>query len=144
MTKSHNLSVVIGSSDCDALGHMNVARYIALCNQCGTAMQTAMGWVPGELRDGVRLSFAAVRMESEFLSEVLEGETLFVYSDIYEIGTKSATFRNRILREDGKPVYLSKWKSACLNLDTRRAHPIPDAFRAALQEYLVEDLTVSA
>lgn len=139
MTKSHRMRVVIGSSDCDALGHMNVARYIALCNQCGTGMQAEMGWIPGEMRDGVRLSFAVVNMESEFLSEVMEGETLTVYSDILEIGTKSSTFRNRILRADGSLVFRSNWKSACLNLETRRSHPIPDGFRSVLEQYLVSE-----
>lgn len=143
MTKSHSMRVVVGTTDCDALGHLNVARYFALCNVCGSEMQAKMGWIPGAVRDGVRLSFAVVRLESDFQSEVMEGEALIVHSDIARIGTKSATFRNRITREDGSPVFYSKWISACLNLDTRRSHPIPDTLRMALEQYLVVDPEIS-
>ena len=136
MGQVHTTKIVIGTSDCDALGHMNVARYHALCNQNGFGMQTAMGWPPGEERGGLRLSFALVKSESEFKSEVLEGETLVVMTDIARIGQKSASFRNRIERDDGKPVFHSVWHSACLNLDTRRAHVIPDMFREMLERYL--------
>jgi len=139
MAKSHQSRFVIGTSDCDALGHMNVARYFALCNLNGFAMQTAMGWPPGEERDGLRLSFAVVKSESAFHAEVHEGEALLVDTDLVRIGTKSASFRNRITREDGGPVFESVWHSACLNLDTRKSHVIPDSFRAVLTEYLGED-----
>ena len=135
----HTSNIIIGTGDCDVLGHMNVARYHALCNQNGFGMQTAMGWPPGESRDGLRLSFAVVKSESEFRSEVLAGETLIVMTDIARIGQKSASFRNRIERDDGKPVFHSVWHSACLNLDTRRAEVIPDNFRAKLETYLNPD-----
>ncbi|MHA6261929.1 acyl-CoA thioesterase [Arenibacterium sp. CAU 1754] len=139
MSETFESIVVIGSSDCDALGHMNVARYYALCNQNGFGMQTAMGWPPGERRDGVRLSFAVVRAESDFQAEVLAGETLIVRTDIARIGRKSASFRNVILRRDESPVFRSVWHSACLDLDARRATVIPDAFRAALETHLSPD-----
>lgn len=139
MAKSHSIRVVVGTSDCDILGHLNVARYFALCNQCGFAMQTAMGWVPGDKREGRRLSFAVVRAESDFHAEVLEGEVLIVTSDIVRIGSKSASFRNTITRQDGSAVFSSVWHSACLNLDTRRADVIPETFRTVLKQYLAED-----
>lgn len=139
MQKTHETRVVIGTSDCDVLGHMNVASYIALCNRNGFAMQTAMGRIPGDEYEGLRLSFAVVREESDFVAEVLSGETLIVQTNIARIGNKSARFRNRILREDGSLVFDSTWDSVCLNLETRRAEIIPDGFRAALEAYLVPD-----
>ena len=136
MGMSHKTRVVIGTADCDPLGHMNVARYFALCNQNGFAMQAAMGWVPGDTVDGQRLSFAVVHSESDFKSEVMEGEALVVETDIAEISNRSATFRNRIWREDGSPVFASHWKSVLLDLETRRAAPIPDRFREMLGRYM--------
>jgi YbgC/YbaW family acyl-CoA thioester hydrolase len=136
MGEVQETQVVIGTADCDALGHMNVARYFALCNLNGFAMQTAMGWPPGATVDGRKLSFAVVHSESDFLSEVMEGETLLVRTDIAEIGTTSATFRNRILRQDGTRVFESHWKSVLMDLDARRSTPIPDGFRAMLQRYM--------
>lgn len=136
MTETQVSDITVGSSDCDALGHVNVARYFAFCNLNGIAMQTAMGFPPGEAHEGLRLSFAVVQMDSEFKAELLAGERIRVHTNIAQIGTKSATFRNWITREDGSVAFYSEWKSACLNLDTRRAHDIPDAFRNALMRFL--------
>jgi acyl-CoA thioesterase FadM len=102
-------------------------------------MQTAMGWPPGEAVDGLRLSFAVVKAESNFIAEVLAGEVLRVQASIARIGNKSAVFRNDILRDDGSPVFASTWQSACLNLDTRKAQVIPEALRQALERYHVPD-----
>ncbi len=124
---------VVGTSDCDALGHMNVARYIALCNLAGTEMLRSIGWPPGEANAGRRYSFAAVNMQSEFLGEVHEGEVLLTLSGISSIGTKSATFNNRISRANGELVFKSLWKSALMDLDTRRAVAVPEDLRATLE-----------
>lgn len=131
----HETRVVVGTADCDALGHMNVARYFALCNLNGFAMQTAMGWTPGESVDGQRLSFAVVHSESDFKSEVMEGEALIVQTDISRIGNRSATFRNRIVRDGGDPVFESHWQSVLMDLDTRRAAQIPPRLVEMLERY---------
>lgn len=136
MGQYHETRVIIGSADCDLLGHMNVARYIALSNQNGFAMQTAMGWIPGQERDGRRLSFAVVDMQSRFLAEILAGEVVTVRTSIRRIGTKSATFHNRILNNTGALAFQSDWISACLDLDARRAVAIPDLLRADLEVFL--------
>jgi len=128
---------VIGTLDCDALGHMNVAKYFALCNTTGFAMQTSLGWIPGAPNQGRRYSFAVVQADSTFLSEVLSGAEMVVETGISRIGTKSADFANRILDAQGAPVFRSTWRSALLDLDTRRGVAVPDDLRAALATYAV-------
>lgn len=124
---------VVGSYDCDLLGHMNVARYIALCNLAGFDMLDRIGWTPGGANQGRRYSFAAVNMNCEFFSEVHAGEVLLTYPGIDSVGTKSATFDNRITREDGQIVFRSMWKSALMDLDTRKSTLVPDDLRASLE-----------
>ena len=131
--------MIVGSTDCDALGHLNVAQYFALCNVNGFAMQRAMGWPPGEAVDGLRLSFAVMKADCNFMAEVLAGETVRVQASIKRIGTKSAVFRNDIKRMDDSPVFASTWQSACLNLDTRKSYVIPDNLREALERFHVPD-----
>jgi len=128
------LRYVVGTQDCDALGHMNVARYIAVCNLAGSDMLRRIGWPPGEPNAGRRYSFAAVNMHSEFFGEVLEGETLETAVGIDTIGNRSATFDNRIYRTDGKLVFRSLWKSALMDLDTRRAVAVPEDLRSTLSQ----------
>lgn len=142
MMQPEPMRIVVGTSDCDALGHLNVARYFAFCNQAGFAMQTAIGWPPGGANKGRRYSFAVVHADSQFLSEVHEGQVVLVWPGIREFGTKSATFDNRIDLEDGTPVFRSLWKSALLDLDTRRSVVVPDDLRAALGPYLTTDEAV--
>lgn len=130
---------VIGTMDCDALGHMNVARYFALCNLTGFEMQTQIGWPPGQANAGRRYSFAVVDMQSSFLSEVRAGQAVLVRAGIVSIGTKSAVFDHRLDFEEGGAVFRSRWTSALLDLDKRRAVAIPDDLRAALETQRLPD-----
>ena len=129
--------MIVGALDCDALGHMNVAQYFALCNRNGFAMQEAMGWPAGAEIEGKKLSFAAVHAECDLVSEVLEGEKVLVRCHVVRIGTRSADFQHGIVRENGSVAFTSLWRSACLNLETRRAEEIPPLMRAALERFLV-------
>ncbi|MFV0512762.1 MAG: acyl-CoA thioesterase [Jhaorihella sp.] len=127
---------VVGTRDCDELGHLNVSGYVYFCNRAGMALITAMGWPPGRANRGRRYSFAAVHMVSDYLAELHAGEAIAVETGISAIGTKSATFDNTITRADGSVVFRSAWKSALMDLDSRRAVAIPDDLRAAMQPFL--------
>lgn len=123
---------VVGTRDCDALGHLNVSGYFAYCNLAGFEMLRQIGWTPGETNAGRRYSFAVVKSESEFLAEVMAGQVLLVQPVMRDIGGKSAVFDYTITLETGTPVFRSLWKSALMDLDNRRAVTIPDDLRAAL------------
>ena len=133
------MRILVGSADCDALGHLNAVRYFAFSNQSGFAFQEAIGWPAGAVNKGRRYSFAVVRSECDFKAEVLEGQVVLVTTSIGSIGEKSATFLHQITREDGTEVFSSVWRSVLMNLDTRRSEYIPDDLRQALQGHLVDD-----
>ena len=139
MARFTPLRIVVGSSDCDALGHMNVANYYSYSSLSGREFQRLIGWPPGQANKGRRLSFAVVRAESDFRAEVLEGQAILVTTSVGSIGEKSATFLHQIALEDGTEVYSSVWRSVLMNLDTRRSEYIPDDLRQALQAHLVDD-----
>jgi len=124
--------MTIGAMDCDALGHMNMSRYFAACNAAGFEMQNSIGWPAGATRDGRRLSFAVVHLESDFLAEVLEGQVITVAVGVAEVGRSSAVFVYTITAEDGTPVFTARWKSVLMDLDTRKSAPIPEDLKAAL------------
>jgi hypothetical protein len=50
--------------------------------------------------EGRRLSFAVVHTESDFLREVMAGDTVYMRTHVEGIGTKSATFRHRLFSAD--------------------------------------------
>ena len=129
---------VIAPSDCDHLGHMNVARYFAAAGDGTFAIQAALGLGPKDLREGRRLSFAVVRAESDFKSEVAAGEIVYLESGIKDLGTKSALFQHRLIRLDDKCVtFETLFRCALLDLESRRAVEIPDDIRAKAQALLI-------
>lgn len=130
MTGFLSYKSVVDPSDCDFLGHMNVSRYFAACSDAVFALQTEFGLTAEDMRSGRRLSFAVVNAMSDFLAELSAGEAIHMESEVLEIGGKSMTFRHRlIISATGKPAFETRFKCVLLNLDTRRAEPIPDSVR---------------
>ena len=83
---------VVAPADCDHLGHMNVSKYFAACSDGVFSFQTSLGLGLSDIRDGRKLSFAVVRAESDFKSEVLVGEVISLQTGLEELGEKSACF----------------------------------------------------
>lgn len=132
---------VVAPSDCDVLGHMNVSRYFQACSDGVFAFQTNLGLGIGDIRDGRKLSFAVVRAESDFKSEVLAGEAVYLQTGIVEIGGKSVLFRHRLIRaEEDVVAFETNFRCVMFDLENRRAVEIPDDVRAKAQAYLIEDL----
>ena len=67
---------VVAPSDCDHLGHMNVSGYFQACSDAVIAFQAQLGLTPADVLKGRKLSFAVVRAESDFKSEVSAGDVL--------------------------------------------------------------------
>ena len=67
---------VVAPSECDHLGHMNVSRYFAAVSDGVFAFQTTVGLGPTDVREGRQLSFAVVRAESDFKSELSAGDVI--------------------------------------------------------------------
>lgn len=121
---------VVDPSDCDFLGHMNVSRYFAACSDGVFAIQSEMGLTANDMRSGRRLSFAVVHAESDFRSELSAGDAIRLETSIIEMGTKSITFRHRLVRsEDDATAFETVFKCVMLSLETRRAADIPDEVR---------------
>jgi acyl-CoA thioesterase FadM len=130
---------VVGTRDCDALGHLNVSGYYSFCNLAGFALLEDIGWKPGAANAGRRYSFAVLKSQTEFLAEVLAGQALIVWPMLRDLGGKSAVFDYRIVPEDGgAPVFRSSWVTALMDLDSRRSVTIPDDLRAALRPHLAD------
>ncbi|MGX9351071.1 acyl-CoA thioesterase [Shimia sp. W99] len=118
---------VVEPSDCDFLGHMNVSRYFAACSDGVFAIQSEMGLTANDMRSGRRLSFAVVHADSDFRAELSAGDSIFLETAILEIGTKSMTFRHRLIRAEDKAIsFETIFKCVMLDLAARRASPIPE------------------
>jgi acyl-CoA thioester hydrolase len=118
---------VVDSADCDFLGHMNVSRYFAACSDGVFAIQSELGLTANDMRQGRRLSFAVVSAQSDFRAELVAGDAIRLETSIIDLGTKSITFRHRLIRAEGnKLAFETVFKCVMLSLETRQAADIPE------------------
>ncbi len=128
---------VVDPSDCDFLGHMNVSRYFAACSDGVFAIQSEMGLTANDMRNGRQLSFAVVNAQSDFRAELSAGDALRLETSVAGIGSKSMTFRHRLIRsEDDTIAFETIFKCVLLSLQTRRAVDIPKEVRDLAAQWL--------
>lgn len=131
MSVTINLPVRFG--DCDPAGfvyypvlfhyfHLGLEEFFAA--RCGLTYAALMA--------EHRLGFPTVHVETDFSAPLIYGNTFDLETQVTQIGTTSATFAYLISRADDElECARSTQVQVCLNLDTRRAVPIPDWLRAA-------------
>lgn len=128
---------VVDPFDCDFLGHMNVSRYFAACSDGIFAIQSEMGLTANDMRSGRQLSFAVVNAQSDFRAELSAGDAIKLETSVIEIGSKSMTFRHRLIRSEGDIVaFETVFKCVMLSLETRRAANIPEEVRDNAMKWL--------
>jgi YbgC/YbaW family acyl-CoA thioester hydrolase len=131
---------VVDPSDCDFLGHMNVSRYFAACSDGVFAIQSEMGLTANDMREGRRLSFAVVNAQSDFRAELSAGDAIRLETSVLEIGSKSMTFRHRLIRsEEDTLAFETVFKCVLLSLETRRAAEIPDDVRETATQWMEQE-----
>jgi YbgC/YbaW family acyl-CoA thioester hydrolase len=131
---------VVDPSDCDFLGHMNVSRYFAACSDGVFAIQSEMGLTANDMRDGRRLSFAVVNAQSDFRAELSAGDAIRLETSVMEIGSKSMTFRHRLIKSEGDALaFETVFKCVLLSLETRRAAEVPGDVRETAAQWLEQE-----
>lgn len=140
MPAMNSFRSVVDPSDCDFLGHMNVSRYFAACSDGVIAIQSEMGLTANDMRAGRQLSFAVVNAQSDFRAELSAGDAIRLETSVIEIGSKSMTFRHRLIRSEGDTLaFETIFKCVLLSLETRRATEIPDDVREAAEQWLEQE-----
>lgn len=130
---------VVDPADCDFLGHMNVSRYFAACSDGVFAIQSEMGLTASDMREGRRLSFAVVNVQSNFRAELAAGDAIRLERSIIDVGIKSMTFRHRMFRADENLLaFETVFKCVMFDLEARISRDIPDEVRARASQFLEE------
>lgn len=130
---------VVNQTDCDHLGHMNVARYYGICADVGVILQNEIGLTPDDIRSGRRLSMVVVRNESDFRAEILVAEPIIMRSAILEIGSKSMLLHHQLFRADGVMAFDTTQRVVVFDLVNRRAAEIPPDVREKVEAILVTE-----
>ena len=78
-------------SQCDHMGHMNVASYVAKFDEATWQLFAAIGLTPSRLRNE-NLGMAGVEQHIEYRRELFPGDVIAVSSTVLEIRDKAIRF----------------------------------------------------
>ncbi len=123
---------VLRFCDTDQLGHVNNAIYTVMCEAGRAELMAAAGLIAPEQGHSVVIA----RLELDFLREMNWPGEVRIETEVARLGTKSLQLRQRLsVGETLTARALSVL--VVIDLTTRRALPLSDAWRAALAPYLV-------
>ncbi len=119
----------VETDELDRLGHMNVQHYMGRISRAGFAVMEKLGL--GESTPYGRRALSMLRCEIDFRRELTAGETIRLETQMLTVGTKSLTFRHRMIVDaSGDLAMEAKIVAVCIDLDARKSTPLPDAVAA--------------
>ena len=127
--------ITVRFGDCDPAG---LVYYPALFHYCHAAMEEFFGARCGveyaRLVSVERLGFPTVNARAEFFEPLVYGDTAEVEVWVSRVGRTSATFEYRLRRaSDSRLCASATLVQVSMNLDERRAVPVPEALRRAFE-----------
>jgi YbgC/YbaW family acyl-CoA thioester hydrolase len=134
MTFTTRIKVRFG--DCDPAG---LVYYPVLLHYCHAAMEeffaARCGTSYAALVSGRRLGFPTVNVRAEFFAPFVYGDEALVEVWVSRVGTSSATFEYRLRRaSDDRDCVTATLVQVSMNLDERRATPVPEDLRRAFEQ----------
>ena len=122
-------------AEVDAAG---LVYYPVLFHYCHVAMEeffaARCGTAYDRLTGGRRLGFPTVNAKAEFFGPLVYGDEVDVEVFVSRVGRTSAVFEYRLRRAaDAKLCATATLVQACMNLDERRAVPVPEDLRRCFE-----------
>lgn len=117
--------------DCDPMGHVNNAVYFTYLEAGRFAYWREMTGAKG----GELPTLILARAECDFKKPARPGDWLDVWLGTTKIGRSSFTIDYEILDEAGQLVALAKSVQVMYDYEAVQSMPIPDWFRARIEQY---------
>ena len=131
---------VVYPSQCDHMGHMNVAWYVAKFDEATWQLFTAIGLTSSRLR-AERLGMAGVEQHIEYKRELFAGDAVSVTSTILEVRDKVIRFAHEMRKDEtGEMAAKTILVAVHLDLATRKARALPADVRIRALALIREDL----
>jgi acyl-CoA thioester hydrolase len=118
--------------DCDLMGHVNTAVYFTYVEQARFAYWHELSG--SNASEGIP-SIIIARAECDFVRPAMPGEWLELWLGTTRIGRTSFTIECEILGADGRLVARARTVQVMYDYATAKAFPVPDSFRARMEEY---------
>lgn len=116
-------------SQCDHMGHMNVAFYVAKFDEATWQLFAALGLTRARL-DAENIGMAGVEQHIEYRHELFPGDVVTVTSEVVEVKDKAIRFAHE-MRNDATGEVAARMLVVAVHLDraARRARSFPDDVR---------------
>jgi acyl-CoA thioester hydrolase len=116
-------------AQCDQMGHMNVAFYVAKFDEATWQLFAAIGLTPSRMRSEA-IGMAGVEQHIEYRHELYAGDVVTVTSAVLEVKDKAIRFEHE-MRNDETGEVAARMAVVAVHLDrtARKAHPFPDDVR---------------
>ena len=112
-------------SQCDHMGHMNVAWYVAKFDEATWQLFAAIGLTPSRLRTE-RIGMAGVEQHIEYKRELFAGDVVTVSSTILEVKDKAIRFAHEMKNDEtGEVAATTILVAVHLDTVTRKARAFP-------------------
>ena len=113
-------------SQCDQMGHLNVAFYVAKFDEATWQLLNAVGLTPSRMRNE-GIGMAGVEQHIEYKRELYAGDVVTVTSRVLEIRDKVIRFEHE-MRNDETGELAARMVIVAVHLDThlRKARSFPD------------------
>jgi len=127
----------VGFSDTDAQGVVYYGRYMPYFDLARTEYHRHLGHLQ------IRGEFAMRASTVEYHAPARFDDLLEIFVRLRRIGRTSATFECAAHNEDDLLMVTALQTLVLVDLDERRAAPIPDAYRERVQAFEGEDLELA-
>lgn len=134
--REYALNVRVYYEDTDAGGVVFYANYLRFFERARTEMLRAGGIDQHALLAGARVAFVVRSVTVDYLASARLDDAITITAALERIGGASATFVQRVLR-DNEVLATASVKVVCVNLDEMRPLPIPPAIRSVIEAHLL-------
>lgn len=122
---------------CDQFGHMNVRWYGHYFDDAAFHIwpMVGIGW---QRMEAMGVHTVVARSATEFRRELTAGTLIVVRSAFVRVGTKSITYRQRMLDAEAGTLHAeNEAVEVFFDPETRKARAMPDELRAELERVVV-------
>lgn len=126
------LPVRVYYEDTDAAGVVYYANYLKFCERARTEWLRQIGFNNSTLLGEQGLAFVVRAVTADYLAPAILDDTLQVVSTLDKLGGASLTFGQKVMR-DTTLLFDARIVIACMNMQLRRASPIPPGVKQQLQ-----------
>ena len=118
--------------ECDHMGHLNVAHYVAKFDQATWNLFADLGLTRGYLE-----VLAAVEQTFTYKRELRPGDTVTIRTELQALAGKKIRFRHTMTDQaSGEVAATAQNLAVCVDAGSRKSRPFPDAIVAGARGLL--------